>query len=184
MSVDPRARRRGHVVGILHARLGRGAFLHGEALRDEDLLHLDGERLVDVLAFLKGDPDADLALLVDVTAVDRSTDEAPHKELHYRLRSPRLGYRLRAVVDVRGDHPSVPSLTGLFSSADWLERECWEMFGVWFEGHPHLRHLLLYPGFAGHPLARSYPASKAQPLVALLAPARPPLIVRDEGGRP
>lgn len=177
---DPRLRRRGHVVGILHARLGRGAFVDGHALPDEDLLVLQRERLVEVLAFLKDDPDADLAVLVDVTAVDRSVEDAPRLEVHYRLRSPRLGYRLRAVVSVEGDDPSLPSLTGLFAAADWLERECWEMSGAWFEGHPHLRHLLLYPGFAGHPLRASYRATKEQPLVPLLAPERPPVVVKDE----
>lgn len=174
---DPRERRRGHVVGILHARLGRAAFVDGDAGRDEDVLRLSRERLVEVLAFLQRDPDADLALLVDIAAVDRSTEDEPRLDLHYRLRSPRLGYRLRAVVSVAGEHPSLPSLTPLYAAADWLERECHEMHGVWFEGHPHLRPLLLYGDFAGHPLSRSYPSTKEQPLVALLAPKRPPVVV-------
>ncbi len=174
---DPRERRRGHVVGIVHARMGRDAFVTGDARRDEDVLRLDKTRLLDVLGFLKRDPDADMVLLVDIVAVDRGDDEHQALELHYRLRSPRLGYRLRAVVDIVDEEPSMPTLTGLFSSAEWLEREVHEMFGVWFEGHPHLRPLLLYQGFAGHPGKKSYPASKEQPLVALTEAGRAPIVV-------
>lgn len=177
MSLDPRDRRRGHVIGILHARMGRGSFEDGVAGREEDVLHLRRERLVEVLSFLKDDPDADLSLLVDVTAVEDDAAAGSALALHYRLRSPRLGYRLRAVVDLDPEEPSAPSLAGLFSAADWLERECHEMFGVYFDGHPHLRPLLLYTGFAGHPLRRGYPAAKAQPLVALSSPDDPPVVV-------
>jgi len=58
-----------------------------------------------------------------------------------------------------------PTLTGIWRGADWMERECWDMFGVRFAGHPDLRRILLYPEFEGHPLRKDYPAERIQPLV-------------------
>jgi NADH-quinone oxidoreductase subunit C len=60
-------------------------------------------------------------------------------------------------VDVPDDDLTVPSLTPLFAGANWHERECWEMFGISFEGHPSLRHLYLPGGFEGHPLRKDFP---------------------------
>ena len=63
------------------------------------------------------------------------------------------------------DGGSVPSLTGLWAVANWFERECWDLFGVKFDGHPDLRRIMMYEGFVGHPLRKDYPINKRQPLI-------------------
>jgi NADH-quinone oxidoreductase subunit C len=59
----------------------------------------------------------------------------------------------------------VPSAVPLWPSANWFEREVWDMFGIRFEGHPDLRRLLLYEQFVGHPLRKDYPVNRRQPLI-------------------
>jgi len=197
----------GHLARLVRARLGPSALVEASARADGDELTVARARLLDVLRFLKADPDADIALLVDLTAIEHpqplpsetestTTSEGastsavllppPRFEVRYLLRSPRLHYRVHVVVRVEEDEP-IPSVTRLHPSAEWLERELFEMFGVYVDGHPHLRPLLLYPGFEGHPLRLGYRASKAQPLVPLvplLGPnesARAPVVVDDAG---
>ena len=70
---------------------------------------------------------------------------------------------MKVLVD--GKAPSVPSLAALWASADWMEREVWDLYGIRFEGHPDLRRILLYDEFEGHPLRKDYPKERRQPLV-------------------
>jgi NADH-quinone oxidoreductase subunit C len=83
----------------------------------------------------------------------------------YHFYSSGHQHRLRVRVPLTAADPSVPSLTGLWASANWYEREAWDMFGVTFTGHPNLRRLLMYEGFQGHPLRKDYPVDRRQPLV-------------------
>ncbi len=83
----------------------------------------------------------------------------------YHVYSSVHGHRLRLKVPVATADPVVPSLTGLWHSANWFEREVWDMFGIRFEGHPNLRRILLYEEFKGHPLRKDYPIRKRQPLI-------------------
>lgn len=176
--VGPEARR-GHLVALIEARLGRRFLDDATPLPFEDRVRVSRERLLPLLQFVRDDPDADLSLLVDITCLDRWRDGEPPEaeppgegapprfDVIYRLRSPRLGYRLLVVVSVSDEDPAVPSATSLFRAADWLERELWDLFGVYPDGHPYLRRLLLYTGFSGHPLRKDYPFAKSQPLVPL-----------------
>jgi NADH-quinone oxidoreductase subunit C len=68
-------------------------------------------------------------------------------------------------VPVAETEAQVDSLTALWPAADWLEREVWDMFGIRFAGHPHLKRILLYAEFQGHPLRKDYPVNKRQPLI-------------------
>jgi len=61
--------------------------------------------------------------------------------------------------------PEIDSLASLWSAANWLEREVWDMFGIRFRGHPGLKRILMYEGFEGHPLRNDYPVKKRQPLI-------------------
>jgi len=74
-------------------------------------------------------------------------------------------HRLRLVIPVDEAVAEVDSLTSLWSGANWLEREVWDMFGIRFRGHPNLKRILMYEGFEGHPLRKDYPVKKRQPLI-------------------
>lgn len=108
-------------------------------------------------------------LFLDVTAVD--WPDAPLRfEVVWHFYSTTDKCRVRLKTRVPESSPEVPSLTALYGSAGYMERECHEMYGVVFTGNPDLRPILLYEGFVGHPLRRDYPKQKEQPLV----PYRPP----------
>jgi NADH-quinone oxidoreductase subunit C len=108
-----------------------------------------------VLEFLRSDPEARFDLLLDVTAVHRP-DEEPAFEVVYQLVAPSTGRRLRVKVGI-ADGESIPSATPIWATANWLERECFDMFGIVFDGHPDLRRILLPEGWEGHPLRKEYP---------------------------
>jgi NADH-quinone oxidoreductase subunit C len=106
-------------------------------------------------------------MLTDLTAVD-FPDRDPRFEIVAHLYSLSLGHRLRLkarVGDREGETVEIDTLTDLWGSANWLERECYDMFGVKFLDHPDLRRILLYPEFEGFPLRKDYPAEKIQPLI-------------------
>jgi NADH-quinone oxidoreductase subunit C len=83
----------------------------------------------------------------------------------YHLFSFSLKHRLRLEVPVEEADAEVDSLTDIWSSANWLEREAWDMFGIRFRGHPNLKRILMYDEFVGHPLRKDYPVNKRQPLI-------------------
>jgi NADH-quinone oxidoreductase subunit C len=107
----------------------------------------------DFLAKLK---EQGFSYLSFITAVDNYLDE-PRFEVTYRLRSLEKNADVRVNVPVGGEDPVLASVTDLFRSADWLEREVWDMFGVKFDGHPNLERILMWEGFEGHPLRKDYP---------------------------
>lgn len=117
--------------------------------------------------FLFSDERANMNMLMDLTAVDYP-ERDPRFEVVTHLVSLDKGHRLRLkarVGDPDGDDAEIDTLTDIWASANWMERECWDLMGVRFKGHPDLRRILLYPEFVGHPLRRDYPADKIQPLV-------------------
>jgi NADH-quinone oxidoreductase subunit C len=133
----------------------------------DDTIVIDPSKWHDVAAFLKSDPKADMTMLIDLTAVDYLGDE-PRFEVVAHFYSLAKGHRLRMkarVGNADGSGARIASLADLWASANWLERECWDMFGIVFEGHPDLRRILLYPEFEGHPLRKDYAAEAIQPLV-------------------
>ena len=86
-------------------------------------------------------------------------------ELVYHFFSTTQPHRLRLKVPLTAAEAQVDSLTGLWRAANWFEREVWDMFGVVFTGHPHLKRILMYEGFSGHPLRKDYPFNKRQPIL-------------------
>jgi NADH-quinone oxidoreductase subunit C len=117
-----------------------------------------------VMEFLKDDPRLQFDVLLDVTAVDYLGRE-PRFEVVYHLLSLPGNRRLRVKTAVADGKPSLDSVSDLWKSADWLEREVWDMFGIDFSGHPNLKRILLYPEFQGHPLRKDYPIRRRQPLI-------------------
>ena len=107
--------------------------------------------------FLKTDPSCRFSTLVDITAVDHP--ERPKRfDVVYHFLSMYQNHRIRLRVAVREDDV-VPSITATHPSADWFEREVFDMFGIIFSGHPDLRRILTDYGFRGHPLRKDFPTT-------------------------
>ena len=133
----------------------------------DETVVLDPARWKEVALWLRDAPEAQMDMLVDLTAVD-FPDRTPRFEVVAHLLSLALGHRLRLkarVGEVDGEGAEIESLTELWAAANWAERETWDMFGIRFIGHPDLRRILMYPEFEGHPLRKDYPAGAIQPLV-------------------
>jgi len=116
---------------------------------------VDKAKILEVLFFLKADPDCAFDMLTDLFGVDNNK-EKPRFELIYFLNSFRNKMRLAVKVGL-DDGESVPTASGIWKAAEWFEREIYDMFGIRFEGHPDLRRILLDEEFEGHPLRKDYP---------------------------
>ena len=113
---------------------------------------------LELMTFLKNDPELAFDYLTDVTGVDYLKQERqPRYDLVYHLYSFKNNQRLRVKLGVPDEELDVPTMSELWKSALWLEREAFEMFGFNFTGHPDLRRLLLPDVFDGFPLRKDYP---------------------------
>jgi len=135
-------------------------------------IEVSPEGLVEVSRFLRDDPELGFNLLNCITAVDylevdpkkaAKADFAPHIELVYHLWS--IPHKTSLVVkvmlprwkdDVAGELPEVPTVSGVWSTADWHERETFDLSGIRFTGHPNLRRILCPEDWVGHPLRKDY----------------------------
>ncbi len=108
-----------------------------------------------VLRFLRADSQCLFGILVDLCGVDWP-DREHRFEVVYNLLSIRHNLRVRVKVATDEETP-VPTATGLFRSAEWNEREAWDMYGIFFSDHPDLRRLLTDYGFEGHPMRKDFP---------------------------
>ncbi|MCG8544840.1 MAG: NADH-quinone oxidoreductase subunit C, partial [Alphaproteobacteria bacterium] len=141
-----------------------GAYLSGQLGQDiEDREIVRGELMIVVkrdavpraLKFLRNDANCQFEVLVDICGVDYPEREARF-DVVYNLLSLKRNLRLRMKVRV-DEGASVPSASGVYPSASWYERECWDMYGVFFSDHPDLRRMLTDYGFDGHPLRKDFP---------------------------
>jgi len=114
---------------------------------------IDGARIVEVCEFLKSDPETGFDYLSDLTCVHWPRTPAPF-EMVYNLFSIGANERVRLKARIK---ENVDSVTGVWPSANWLEREVFDLFGVRFNNHPDLRRLLLPPDWEGYPLRKDYP---------------------------
>ena len=140
-----------------------GDTLEAHSFRGDETVVVRREALAAAAAFLRDELGFDM--LMDLTAADYLPRE-PRFELVCHLYSTGHNYRLRLKCPVSAADPAVDSLTGVWSGANWFEREVWDMFGIKFNGHPDLRRVLMYDGFEGHPLRKDYPLKKRQPRIA------------------
>ena len=122
------------------------------------------EFLTRIVDFLRNDTRLQFDVLVDITAVDY-LGRKPRFTVVYHLLSLPFNRRLRLKADVDDGEPVLDSLTPWWGSANWLEREVWDMFGIRFAGHPNLKRILMYEEFQGHPLRKDYPVHKRQPRI-------------------
>ncbi|WP_316013971.1 NADH-quinone oxidoreductase subunit C [Roseobacter sp. HKCCA0434] len=113
--------------------------------------------LAKFLAFLREDKTCNFGTLVDITAVDWPGRDKRF-DVVYHLLSMYQNHRIRVKAGVR-EKEIVPSITGVYKSADWYEREIFDMFGILFSGHPDLRRILTDYGFRGYPLRKDFPTT-------------------------
>ena len=133
---------------------------------DMSTLYVRREDLIDVVTALRDGPGLQFSLLVELTAVDYFPAD-PRFEIVYHLAclGPAFAQggqaapprRLRLKVRVSGADARLPTLTGLYPAAGWLEREVYDLFGIGFDGHKDLRRILLADDWEGHPLRKDYP---------------------------
>jgi NADH-quinone oxidoreductase subunit C len=126
------------------------------SFRGEWTLPVPREYLRPLAEFLAGDPDLAFTYLSDVTGVDRFPIE-PRFELNYHLLSISRRDSLRLRVRLPGESPVIESVVPVWSTANWHEREIFDLFGVRFEGHPDLRRILMPNDWEGFPLRKDYP---------------------------
>lgn len=131
-----------------------GAISEAVSFRNQPSITLAKESLLGFCEFLKSDEGGEYTLLTDETAVDYPKREKRF-EVIYHLYSFKRNDRLRLKLIV-GEGEKVPSVVGLWPTANWLEREVFDMFGVEYEGHPDLKRILLPEGWTGHPLRKDY----------------------------
>lgn len=139
-----------HIAGELEHEVTEATVAHGEltvTARDD--------QIVKVLTFLRDDPECRFKCLMDVAGVDYP-GRARRFDVVYHLLSMHLNQRVRVRVETDEATP-VPSVSGIFPTAAWFERECWDLYGVMFTGHPDLRRILTDYGFQGHPLRKDFP---------------------------
>ena len=138
-----------------------GAVLGAEDRCGDLSLRVRASDLTRVATALRDDPALRYEMLMDVCGVDRSAlpegDGGDRFHALYHLYSLRHGKRLRLHVPLDAARPEVDSLTPLFASANWAEREAFDMYGFQFRGHPDLRRILCHEEFVGHPLRKDYP---------------------------
>ena len=122
------------------------------------------DRMPLLLRFLKEDVEQPYKMLYDLSAIDErmrvNRDGQPASDftvVYHLLSFERNGY-LRIKVALAGDRPSLPTITHIWPAANWYEREVWDMFGIAFDGHPHLERILMPKSWTGHPLRKEHPA--------------------------
>ncbi len=124
-------------------------------IHEEFTLMIDPENVAEVCKTLRDD--FDFNLLSSLTAVDYWPQESPRFHVVYQLYATEENITVRLRVPVAGQTPSIPTIEGVYPSANWPEREIWDMFGIKVEGHSDLRRILMPFDWEGHPLRKDYP---------------------------
>jgi NADH-quinone oxidoreductase subunit C len=146
----------GHAVASAVHQFDADALAGGKFDRQELTLEIAPERLVSVCRFLKDNQG--FVRLSTVTGVDRYPAE-PRFEVVYHLHSVDRNERLRLKCRLPGEDPVIDSLTSVWRSADWYERETFDLFGIQFRNHPDLHRIMLPDDWEGHPLRKDYPVT-------------------------
>ena len=151
-----------------------GAVQRTEVVWGDTNVYVEAARLLDVMRWLRSDPTQRYEYLSDVTAVEYRDFDAPI-EVVWHIRSIAFRRFLRVKVTIAKGAPLVvPSVWSIWKGADWLERECYDMFGIQFDGHPDLRRILMWEQYReGFPLRKDFPLrgrfSRAEQLRQALA---------------
>ena len=141
-----------------HIELKRSdCVLAWDVTHDELNIDVAPSNIVGLVEFLKSDPTCKFSTLVDITGVDYP-ERAKRFDVVYHLLSMYQNQRIRLRVSIREDD-MVPSIIDVHPSANWFEREVFDMFGILFTGHPDLRRILTDYGFRGYPLRKDFPTT-------------------------
>lgn len=141
-----------HITGELSSEVISTKVAHGELF-----VEARADAIEKVLMFLREDSSCKFQILCDVCGVDYP-ERSERFDVVYNLLS--LKHNQRITVKVKTDERTpVPSVVPLFPTANWFEREAWDMYGIMFSGHPDLRRMLTDYGFEGHPLRKEFPLS-------------------------
>ena len=138
------------ISGLLAAKI-----IDVRVFRGELTISTTIEQIVSVLTLLRDEAGGGFTQLTDLTAVDYP-NRTKRFTLIYQMLSVTLNRRVRVEVAIK-EGTVAPSVTQIFSSANWSEREVWDMYGIFFDGHNDLRRLLTDYGFEGHPLRKDFP---------------------------
>ncbi len=152
------------IINELKLKFGEGQISQQLTVDEIPTIWVSTAEIKNVLSFLKNDITRPYKMLYDLTAVDERMRQ--HKSdipdcdfsIVYHLTSFGRNEDIRVKVPLKGEYPSTPSITNLWENANWYEREAFDMFGIKFDGHPHLRRILMPTTWQGHPLRKEYPA--------------------------
>ena len=124
--------------------------------RDDLCITIKKDRIVNLGKFLKEDPDLQFIMCKDVTAIDWATRKKRFTAV-YHIYSLQLNYTLRLKSNIDDDPPTIETVSSVWQSANWYERETWDMYGIKFVNHPDLRRMYMPEGFEYHPLKKDFP---------------------------
>ncbi|HUG01991.1 MAG TPA: NADH-quinone oxidoreductase subunit C [Longimicrobiales bacterium] len=143
-------------VAALRAEFGDAVLRHEVHAKGEHVVFVDPARVREMLGWLRDEEGQEFDFLLDLTAVDYGGGRPI--QIVYQLYSHRRGGMLRVKAELPLDALEIASVTPIWSGANWLEREVYDMFGVTFRGHPDLRRILMQENYAeGHPLRKDFP---------------------------
>jgi len=152
------------ILDLLQRNFGADTFAQQHTVDDIITLWLPKEKIISVTTYLKTSIPQSFNFLYDLCGMDErdrsGKEKLPVKDFTviYHLFSFERNDFIRLKVALEGEYPSLPSITGLFKNANWYEREVYDMFGIKFEGHPHLQRILMPLTWEGHPLRKEHPA--------------------------
>lgn len=118
---------------------------------DQTVLEVTKDKLIEVLSFFKK---SGYAVLMDLSGVDY-LEPVKQTKVYYLLHNPETFQRVRVIVFVKRDEP-LPTAVNIWEGANWYERELFDLFGIWFDGHPELKRILMPDDWVGHPLRKDY----------------------------
>jgi len=145
------------IAEYMAGRLGEAAVEKAEFAYGEMTVTLRPAHIIEALTFLRDNVQCQFVGLMDISGADYPQAEKRFA-IAYHLLSPYQNLRLRLKIHVAEDE-AVPSACAIFAGAEWYEREIYDMFGVYFSGHPDMRRILTDYGFQGHPLRKDFPVS-------------------------
>jgi NADH:ubiquinone oxidoreductase subunit C len=143
-----------------------GAIIEAYKKDKQEVIVIDAKQIRQVATILKKELGFDM--LLDISAIDwkKFPDKKNHRfELDYFFYNTKTAERVQIKAPVADEiNPEVDEITSIYASANWCERECWDMMGIKFRGHPNLKRLLMWEEFIGYPLRKDYPTNRRQPV--------------------